>query len=520
MASLDAPVGEKNRVYLVCLPNFASSAVFLNNTERACPLPRDGFLSKLQEDWPSAAADLWQWRDEIWQNCKPDLVCNLTPTVPGRLLARFLAGDAPITGFGLDEYGFGTASPWAAFFQGSSRKRSVSPFNLVDLFRAVAGSSRGLAGDSALAAPEPDINVDKILADGAADAKELKGMVAFQLGASEDRRRWPVEFFAELGDALWHSAGMLPVLLGSADEAALAARYAQHSKSPHLSLAGRTSLQDLARVLLQCRLLVSNDTGTMHLAAGLGCPVLGIFLATAQCWDTGPYQENSCSIEPGLRCHPCAFGTECQNEHICRYAIAPELVTSLAQGFLRHGRWPEAGAAQPDGPMPPFGGEAERARVWRGVKDAFGFMDLQSLSGHAKDARTLWFLEQRDFLRQFLDRDPARQFVYRAPDIGFEFPTAEKEKLAAELAVLNGQLTLLLELGKMLRLKPLPPLRERFVSALHKTSAAFEAASYMLALGLLWRVEVQEQGDNLENALLCIEQYFNLISSLLQRVNG
>lgn len=38
-------------------------------------------------------------------------------------------------------------------------------------------------------------------------------------------------------------------------------------------------------------MLITNDTGTMHLAAGLNLPILAIFLATAQPWDTGPYQE-------------------------------------------------------------------------------------------------------------------------------------------------------------------------------------------------------------------------------------
>ena len=49
----------------------------------------------------------------------------------------------------------------------------------------------------------------------------------------------------------------------------------------------------LAAVLRQSRLIVTNDTGTMHLAAGLGVPVLALFLATAQPWDTGPYREGS-----------------------------------------------------------------------------------------------------------------------------------------------------------------------------------------------------------------------------------
>ncbi|MDR2051720.1 MAG: glycosyltransferase family 9 protein [Deltaproteobacteria bacterium] len=514
-----APDGGKNGICLVCLPNFASGAVFLRGLDRIFPLPGNIFLHRLNKVWADALAALWEWREEIRREFRPDLVCNLTPSVAGRLLGRFLAGDAPVRGFGLDESGFGVTSPWAAFFQGASRKRSVSPFNLVDVFRAVAGQSSGRAGDSLLLPPAEDGKAEELLRGTGA-----RGWVGFQLGASEDRRRWPVEYFAALGRELWREQALLPLLLGNAAERELAGRYAACSPGPHLDLTGRTTLEGLASILRRCRLLISNDTGTLHLAAGLGCPVLGIFLATAQCWDTGPYQENSCSIEPGLACHPCSFGADCPHGLRCRHAVPPSLLLKLCRGFLEEGTWPETASFLCVWPenrgghvFDPF---PERPRVWKASADEFSFMDLHSLSGHEGEARTLWFREQRGFLRQFLDRDCSLAFSYVPPESPFVFPFPEKEKLAGELAGLRAQLGQLLELGAMLRQKPIARLRERFIAALHRTSAAFEDSAYLLSLGLLWRVELEEEGERLEDALQRIEQYFSLISLLFQRVTA
>lgn len=506
--------GKKNKVCLVTLANFASSSVFLDNASMTFPMPKDAFMSDMENNWAASAASLWQWREALWARFRPDMVCNITPSTSARLLARFLAGGAPTTGYGLDEFGFGTAEPWAAFFQGSSRRREVSPFNLVDMFRAVAGSSRGKADDFRLLGPSDDsapaLAVNAML-DG---AKNAKGLVAFQLGASEERRRWPVEYFAALGQKLWEELGFMPLLLGGKNEEELAARYAGASAAinpavPHISLIGRTSLEELACALKRAALLVSNDTGTMHLAAGLGRPVLGIFLATAQPWDTGPYLAGCCSLEPGLPCHPCPFGQDCPHGEKCRRAIGAEEVIRLCMGYLKDGAWPQ---------MPDISA-AKRPRVWLARKDDFEFMDLTSLSGHDNEARTLWFREQRIFLRQFLDRNPDEPFIYAHPSKKFEFPAQDREKLAAELALLNGQLTLLLELGEMLLTKPIPMLQNRFISALNKASTAFSNSSYLLSLGLLWQVEVQEKGDELAAAIQCIRQYYGLIGSLLQYVN-
>jgi ADP-heptose:LPS heptosyltransferase len=520
----------ENKLALVCLKNFAFTSACLRGVSQTFPLPRSAFFSGLVKTspdagntrWVSSLAELWHWRDALWSQFKPDLVCNLTPTVPARLLAHYLAGGVPLTGFGLDAFGFAREGSWAAFLRASTASRFASPFNVIDLFRAVAGKSAGRFQD-ALLAPRPRSGVSAartglvraLTEAGGHDFTAMhKGFVGFQLGASAEERRWPLEYFVQLGQELWRKLRVVPVLLGSKAESELAERYAQLNNSvssrseppaatPFISLSGKTEPGELADTLKNCLLLVSNDTGTLHLAAGLSCHCLGIFLATAQPWDTGPGLEGSCSLEPDLDCHPCRFGSSCPHGFRCREAIRPELVCALIEQFLTSGKWP----AIPG-----------QARVWLTRRDENNFFYLTSLSGHEQAPRTLWFMRQRFFLRQFLDRDLAAEFELDAAQDSFNeklaLPSTEKEKIAADLDLLEAQLGLVLELGKLLALKPAPRLRERFLSAVRRVALLFENSAYFLALGFLWQVQVQEQGGELQQALRCITQYQSLIRSL------
>ena len=103
-----------------------------------------------------------------------------------------------------------------------------------------------------------------------------------QLGASEKRRQWPVSHFVELGKRIWQEEGICPVLLGEASERPLADEYARLTSTPFVDVVGQTNIFELGAVLREMAMLVTNNTGTMHLAAGLGLPLLSIFLATAQ----------------------------------------------------------------------------------------------------------------------------------------------------------------------------------------------------------------------------------------------
>ena len=90
-------------------------------------------------------------------------------------------------------------------------------------------------------------------------------------GASVEPRRWPPGRFAAVADAL-AARGLRVVLTGTAGEAGLCREVARAMARPPLDLAGRTGLGTLGVLLEGARLLVCNDTGVSHVAAGLGLP--------------------------------------------------------------------------------------------------------------------------------------------------------------------------------------------------------------------------------------------------------
>ena len=96
-------------------------------------------------------------------------------------------------------------------------------------------------------------------------------------------------------------------------------------------LLGRTSPAVLAAYLQNLDLLITNDTGPMHLAAAMGTPCLALFLASARVQDTGPVGTGHVILEPRLDCHPCP--APCPQPR-CHQAITPDAVSWFAQELL------------------------------------------------------------------------------------------------------------------------------------------------------------------------------------------
>src|SRR5205823_3406177 len=109
--------------------------------------------------------------------------------------------------------------------------------------------------------------------DQISEARTLRARayVCIHPGARANERRWGAGKFADVCDQL-AQRDLQIVLTGSSEEAALAGEVQRTLHAPCINLAGRTSLGALAALLNQCRLLVCNDTGVSHVAAGLQVP--------------------------------------------------------------------------------------------------------------------------------------------------------------------------------------------------------------------------------------------------------
>src|SRR5712691_10669414 len=111
-------------------------------------------------------------------------------------------------------------------------------------------------------------------------------VMAIHPGARWITKRWPVEKFAVVANKAMRQFGFSVVILGSKNEMPVAQELQNLlqgfvSRKPVLNLTGHTTLPQLSAVLSAVDLVLTNDSGPMHLAAGLGTPVLGVFTCTS-----------------------------------------------------------------------------------------------------------------------------------------------------------------------------------------------------------------------------------------------
>jgi heptosyltransferase-2 len=151
-------------------------------------------------------------------------------------------------------------------------------------------------------------------------------------GAYGTAKRWPAERFAEAADRLSDRLGAVALLLGSPEEARLTRSIRERMRSAALDLGGRTSLSALASLLGRCRLLLTNDTGAMHLAAALNVPCVAIFGPTDP-QHTGPLGSGHRCISRPPPCSPCRY-RDCPIDHRCMRAIEVPEVIAAAEALL------------------------------------------------------------------------------------------------------------------------------------------------------------------------------------------
>jgi heptosyltransferase-2 len=138
-------------------------------------------------------------------------------------------------------------------------------------------------------------------------------------------KRWPAECFAETAikvsdhvDARWLIVGG-PRDAGVAGQIEAQLRDAGLGDRSIINVAGRTTLLDLCTLLRFCKLLLTNDTGPMHVAAAIGTPVVSIWGSTSPEL-TGPLSPRSIVIRQPVECSPC-FLRECPIDFRCMQRI-------------------------------------------------------------------------------------------------------------------------------------------------------------------------------------------------------
>ena len=165
-------------------------------------------------------------------------------------------------------------------------------------------------------------------------------LLAVAPGARWPTKRWPVERFAAVAQALAQERGAAVVVLGSRDEAQLASALCNSLDVPVLNGTGNLSLMDSAALLSRCRLLISNDSGLMHMATALRVPVVVVFGPTVQEFGFYPFQARAEVVSEPLSCRPCSTkgSIRCPKvHHACMQDIASARVLAAARSMWKSG---------------------------------------------------------------------------------------------------------------------------------------------------------------------------------------
>jgi heptosyltransferase I len=154
-----------------------------------------------------------------------------------------------------------------------------------------------------------------------------------------ETKLWADEKFAELCDRIRRELGIGIVLTGG--EAGPLDRIRALMKTEAANLGGLTSLRELACLYRQAALLVTTDSGPMHLAAAVGTPVVALFGPTDPA-RTGPYGPGHRVVQSGLSCVPC-LRKRCETGD-CMAQITVEEVFTAVKGMLNErGLLPKTG---------------------------------------------------------------------------------------------------------------------------------------------------------------------------------
>ncbi|HOW34929.1 MAG TPA: glycosyltransferase family 9 protein [Candidatus Omnitrophota bacterium] len=175
--------------------------------------------------------------------------------------------------------------------------------------------------------------VENIFSDNFISSSEK--VIAVHPGASCISKRWPAQRFAEVINSL----GAPPfkvILVGAPDNQQIAQQVLSGIKIPIIDLTGQTSVAQLASLFKRCRLLISNDSGPVHLAVAVGTPVISIFgrnqkgLSPTR-WR--PLGKKDIALHKEVGCEIC-LAHDCRLDFKCLQAVSVSEVVAAAKSLL------------------------------------------------------------------------------------------------------------------------------------------------------------------------------------------
>jgi len=205
---------------------------------------------------------------------------------------------------------------------------------MIDNFRNVVALLGADVSD-----PQPEVfpsaedaaAVDALFAEHEVVVEET--LIALNPGASAPANRWLPERFAEVGDLLAQRPGTRILLLGSGGDLPIVAEVLCCMKTAPVVLTGQLSVLQLAETLRRCSVLITNDTGPMHLGCAMQTPIVAVF-GPAVPHESGPsYVPGNIVLRSVTDCPNCTK-YDCRDDRRCMRAVTVEEVVTAAEKQL------------------------------------------------------------------------------------------------------------------------------------------------------------------------------------------
>lgn len=226
---------------------------------------------------------------------KFDVIYNCTHSIASAMLFKMVDCKEIIGAHLSDDWQFVLRGRWTNYFFTSVYQRLYSDINISDVFRNLMEDAPPVPGLS-LAITDDDRNQSReILKQHGVVPDDF--LVCMQLGASDEPKRWPAGHFAGLARRLVDERNAKICLLGVEAEAPLGEAFEKQAPGIAAHLFGKTNIPQVAAILERANLLVTNDTGTMHIAAAVQCPILLLSVGYVHFRETGPYGEGHLAVE-------------------------------------------------------------------------------------------------------------------------------------------------------------------------------------------------------------------------------
>ena len=181
-------------------------------------------------------------------------------------------------------------------------------------------------------AQEDQANVKKILGEFHLKAHEYVSLI---VGSIAQTRRWFPENFAKVIQVLYEKHGLKSVILGGPEDYGIAQNVLAclEQKGFVINLAGKTSLRETMQMFQQSKIVISNDTGPMHVASAIGAPVVTWFGAANED-EIAPPSPDTQILNAHVFCSPCVKEVCPQKTLECLHKITPEWVLTAVEAKI------------------------------------------------------------------------------------------------------------------------------------------------------------------------------------------